>query len=116
MELQLNQNDIPEHLVSEARKMVTAGADTTEISNRLAEMGADNETLGNLMEQVRKFRYIKKSRRGFALIIIGALILVAGFILTVMMYNQDKPINFVMYVPTLTGATIAFFGLVELMS
>lgn len=97
----------------ELYKMVSDGRETEMILKFLVSSGIEENEASEMIRAARS-EYLKKRRaRGFTLGIIGSILLVVGFVLTVIFFHSDISIHYVMYGLTSLGAILLMAGMVD---
>jgi len=105
-------NNIEQYL-TQANQLVEEGKEFETIRTHLAASGADELTVDTIISQIKSLSYLKRRKRGFLLGAIGSLMLITGFILTVIFYHSGISIHYVMYSMTSIGVILLIAGLVE---
>lgn len=103
-----------ETLFEEAKKLIAQGKETDSIRTTLSSTGADQQTIETIIQQVKSLNYLKRRKRGFFLGLAGSILLIVGFVLTVIFYHANISFGFVMYSMTSIGAILLIAGLVEI--
>jgi hypothetical protein len=102
-----------EHLMETASRMLDEGKNPNHIREHLLASGAPPEHIETVVKQVKTRIYLKRRKRGFILGAAGSLLLVIGFILTVVFYHSGVSIHVVMYSMTSLGAILLVAGMVD---
>ncbi|HMT30373.1 MAG TPA: hypothetical protein PKD91_13955 [Bacteroidia bacterium] len=103
-----------ELLLDEAKKMIDQGREKSQVKQNLISMGASEETIETILNQIKSLNYLKRRKRGFILGICGSILLIVGFALTVIFFHKNMSIDFVMYGMTSVGVILLVAGLVEI--
>ena len=103
-----------EVLLEDAKKLFEQGKETDLIRHSLETKGADKETIDTVINQIKSLSYLKRRKRGFMLGLAGSVLLIIGFVLTVVFFHANVSIHFVMYSMTSIGAILLMAGLVEI--
>lgn len=85
----------------------------TDISEKLLAEGADELTATEIVKQLKLIHYAVKRKRGSMIILSGAVLLLIGFIFTVLNFHANTSFSFVMYGFTSAGLLVIFFGLYD---
>jgi hypothetical protein len=104
-----------EQVLDEAGKMVNDGIETDKIRSYLSNAGMDKQSIESLIHQLKSQLYLKRRKRGFTFGIIGSIMLVIGFLLTVLFYHSGISIHFVMYGMTSVGVILLLIGMIDIL-
>ena len=107
-----SSNKIDTYLL-QALQLAEEGKAIDVIRLQLTVSGADESTVETIVGQVKSVSFLKRRKRGVVLGAIGSLLLITGFILTVIFYHSGIPFHFVMYGMTSLGVLLLIAGLVE---
>jgi hypothetical protein len=102
-----------EQYLTQAQQLLEEGKELDSVRHHLAASGADELTVDTIIRQIKSLSYLKRRRRGFLLGLFGSILLVAGFILTVIFYHSGISIHYVMYGMTSIGVILLIAGLVD---
>jgi len=102
-----------EHLLEEANKLIETGKVTDDVRRTLGASGVDSETIEIIIHQLRSQQFLKRRKRGFLLGAIGSVMLLVGFILTVIFFHAGISFQYVMYGMTSIGVLLLIAGMVE---
>ncbi|HQQ95470.1 MAG TPA: hypothetical protein PLQ93_13030 [Bacteroidia bacterium] len=97
-----------------AKEMLERDPDFAYVRQVLSEKCADPELVEEILDQARKVYYAKKRKSGTAKLGIGSVLLVVGFVLTVINFHSNESFTFVMYGFTSAGLLILFWGLYDI--
>jgi len=103
-----------ESLFEEAKKLIEQGKEIESVKKSLALSGADDQTIDTIISQLKSLNFLKRRKRGFILGVTGSMLLLIGFVLTVIFFHAGISIQFVMYTLTSLGAILLVAGLVEI--
>jgi hypothetical protein len=103
-----------EAYITQAKELLNQGNDIKKISESLADSGANEIMIETVIRQLKSVIYLKRRKRGFKLGVAGSILLMTGFILTVLFYHSGISIHYVMYGMTSLGVILLMAGLVEL--
>lgn len=99
----------------EVLDLLSRGENNSFIIAHLHKKGVDEATTTALVDKVRKERYAIRRRRGVKLLLVGAIFLLLGFVLTLAFVYNDKSIDYVMYGMTTAGIGLMLWGVVDIM-
>ena len=102
-----------EHFLIQANQLLQEGKEFETIRQHLHASGADELTVDTIIRQIKSLSYLKRRKRGFILGLTGSILLIVGFILTVIFYHSGVSIHYVMYGMTSVGVILLIAGLVE---
>lgn len=97
-----------------ARQLVERDTDFKHIREMLYERTGDRKLSDEIVDQVRDVYYAKKRKEGLAKLGIGCVLLVIGFVLTVINYHSNESFSLVMYGFTSGGLCLLFWGLYDM--
>lgn len=103
-----------ESLFEEAKKLIEQGQATETVKKSLAASGADEQTIETIINQIKSLNFLKRRKRGFIMGVVGSILLVIGFVVTVIFFHAGISTHFVMYTLTSLGALLLVAGLVEI--
>ncbi|MFN8289500.1 MAG: hypothetical protein U0U70_04540 [Chitinophagaceae bacterium] len=98
-----------------AHSLYRRGFNDEEVSLQLREKGAAETILHDIISQVKNIRLTKRRKSGFLCCGIGVFLLVAGCMLTILLYNSGGDIKLAMYGLTTLGVGFAIKGLIDLL-
>jgi len=96
-----------------AKQMVERDPDFAFIRECIFEKCKNRELTNEIVDQVRMVYYAKKRKSGLFKLGIGCVLLVLGFVLTVINYHSNESFTFVMYGFTSLGLLFLFWGLYD---
>jgi hypothetical protein len=102
-----------EDYLSQAHQLIEEGNEFDSVRQHLEASGADALTVDTIIRQIKSLSYLKRRKRGVILGLIGSIMLIVGFILTVIFYHSGVSIHYVMYGMTSIGVILLIAGLVE---
>lgn len=105
------QND---ELYLYARQLLERDSDFRYIREKLYERTGDKVLSDEIVDQVRDVYYAKKRKDGMAKLGIGCVLLIIGFVLTVINYHSNESFSLVMYGFTSGGLALLFWGLYDI--
>lgn len=97
-----------------ARQLLERDNDFTRIRELMYERCGDKALGDEIVNQVRDVYYAKKRKEGQAKLGIGCVLLVIGFVLTVINYHSNESFTWVMYGFTSAGLLLLFWGLYDI--
>jgi len=98
-----------------AESLRKRGCNHNEISMRLLEKGISEKLVTEIIEKLKTQRNQHKRSVGFACCGIGVILLVAGCMLTLFLFNTGSNIKFAMYGLTTIGVVLTIKGLIDIM-
>lgn len=98
-----------------ARSLYRRGLNDEEVSFQLREKGAAESILDEIITEVKNFRLTRRRKSGFLCCGIGVFLLVAGCMLTILLYSSGGNIRLAMYGLTTLGVGFAIKGLIDLL-
>ncbi|MEI6021455.1 MAG: hypothetical protein WCR21_10030 [Bacteroidota bacterium] len=81
------------------------------IEIELKKMSDDPIIIAVAIKEARKFHFTQLRKDGFGKIIIGAILIVVGFVITAFNFLANKSFDFAMYGLTSFGIGFVFYGL-----
>lgn len=91
------------------------GIEFHHIEVNLSREGASGAHIEIIIRELKDLNYIRRKKRGFKLVFIGAMLLVFGFVLTLLLFHSGTSINYSMYGLTTAGIILLLWGMVDLM-
>jgi hypothetical protein len=85
------------------------------IEANLKEAGAADEIIVIIIREIKTLHYLKRKKRGFKLVLAGSLLLVFGFIITLILFHSGNSINYAMYGLTIAGIILLLWGMTDIM-
>lgn len=101
---------ISEELLKQASKLFKKKKPLQKIEQELSEMGYDDESVRYALFFLKKEKQRTELKKGFALILTAAAILLGSFIITVILFHNNKSLEVFMYASTCIGIIIGFMG------
>ncbi|MFM7054393.1 MAG: hypothetical protein ACKOX7_06605 [Bacteroidota bacterium] len=98
-----------------AKNLVANGKEYDHVIEQLKKHGASDEDAMLFTNQARKSYCMRKRKRGFALGLIGIVLLFSGFFLTVFLFHADKSIDITLYGMTSSGAILLLLGMIDVL-
>jgi hypothetical protein len=106
----LSQNNTG--LFEKACRLLSAQHSLDDIREKLIkENNASEEEVEHIIKQLKKIQHEKDHKIGRALVLIGAVLLLAGFVFTFLNIYANQPVHFAMYGLTSAGLAVLFVGL-----
>ncbi|MCU0430559.1 MAG: hypothetical protein MUF42_11365 [Cytophagaceae bacterium] len=84
-----------------------------ELSAHFEDKGVSKETIQLLLDEIKKFEYLKRRKKGIQLLASGCLLLLMGFILTVVLFHRGGAFDAIMYSFSVVGIGLLFWGMIE---
>ncbi|HTL81286.1 MAG TPA: hypothetical protein VL651_06260 [Bacteroidia bacterium] len=91
------------------------GIEFSMIISTLEQAGAGEELRQEILLEIKNIHYSRRKNRGFKLVFAGALILIFGFILTVILFHSGSGINYAMYGLTTIGIILLLWGMIDIL-
>lgn len=107
------QDDRSDELYLLAKQMAERDPDFAFIRECVFEKCRNRELANEIVDQVRTIYYTKKRKSGLPKLALGCLLLVVGFVLTVINYHSNESFDLVMYGFTSAGLVFLFWGLYD---
>ncbi|MBS1577852.1 MAG: hypothetical protein JST09_21310 [Bacteroidetes bacterium] len=98
-----------------AESLRKRGHNSEEIILQLRDKGAPDTVITETIEKMKALRMDRKRRMGFIYCGIGIFLLVAGCMITFLLFSYGNDIRLVMYGLTSLGVIVTLKGLVDLM-
>jgi hypothetical protein len=99
------------HLAASLHKQ---GLNMDEISVQLRQQGAPENSLQDIIRQLKDLRFAKKRNTGFLCCGIGVFLIVFGCLLSLFLYSSGN-IRFAMYGLTSIGVVFTMKGLIDIL-
>ncbi len=110
----MNFESTPEMHFEQVEKWLAQGQTRDFIHQKLVAAGISEERVSQFVDTILSERLSKRRQRGILLILIGSVLLVLGFLLTVFLFHANASIDVVMYGMTGVGILILMIGLVDI--
>jgi hypothetical protein len=91
------------------------GIEFEHIEINLSKEGATVGHIEIIIRELKDLHYIRRKKRGFKLVLTGALLLVSGFIITLLLFHSGNSISYAMYGITTAGIIFLLWGMIDLM-
>jgi len=101
-------------LLNEAKTLYASGHDDKYIEFQLAEKGVDDNTIDNIIKDLAILRRSEGKRRGWKLVIYGLSFLAIAFLFTLLSYESESPVRFVLWGLAISGVMTLIKGLASL--
>ncbi len=99
-------------LFEKAQRLLSAQYSLDDIREKLfKENDASEEEIEHIIKQLKKIQHEKDHKTGRTLILMGAILLLAGFVFTFLNIYANQPVHFAMYGLTSAGLAVLFVGL-----
>ncbi|MBN8676040.1 MAG: hypothetical protein J0L56_18040 [Chitinophagales bacterium] len=98
-----------------AQSLRKQGLNYDEIALQLREKGAPENLMQDIIEKLKALRLIQKRNTGFTCCAIGVVLLIAGCLLTLVLFDTGASIKLAMYGLTTLGVIFTFKGLADIM-
>jgi len=97
-----------------AKELFDRGKSWKEIEEDLSKYGAEETLIFGIIKELKEDHFLKKRKRGFAIILVGSVILLLSFILTCMNFHANESITYVMFGISSVGLIVVFIGLFDI--
>ncbi|MEO8759823.1 MAG: hypothetical protein ABI388_02195 [Bacteroidia bacterium] len=77
----------------------------------LKENGISEDEIAPIIKHLKKMKHEKDHKTGFMLVLIGAALLLSGFVLTFLNIYNNQSVHFAMFGLTSMGFIVLFIGL-----
>ncbi len=94
-----------------AKGLLEAMHTDVEIENALRKKGIQDDALQIVLKQITVIRIQKRRSMGLQLILVGAIFLGLGFLVTICFYYSGQDFGWAMYGGTIVGLVLIFVGL-----
>ena len=111
----METQNIHEHL-EEAKSLLNQGYDMAYIEAKLKQKNLDESSYIEILHQLKRFRNSKRTKNGTILVLIGVILLGAGFISCIAIHLNGGSVGFSLYGLTTIGAIVLTIGLVLIFS
>lgn len=109
-----NQNNNWDELYSFAKKQQESRVNYTVIEKQLVEKTGNSVQASEIINQHKKNKHNIKHKYGLRKLTIGALLLIAGFIITCVNFHNNTSFTMVMYGFTIVGLLFVFWALYDI--
>lgn len=103
-----------DELYSLTRTLLAHGTETPMIEKHLRQKTEDIVLISVVMKEARKDYYLILRKEGTVKILIGAVLIVLGFVITCFNFHAEKSVDFAMYGLTSGGLCFVFWGLYKM--
>lgn len=110
----MNLNPVAE-LADLAHRLYKGGCSDEEVRIELQQKGAAAGLMQEIISQAKQLRSTRRRNSGFFCCGLGVFLLVAGCMLTFLLYNNGGDIRMVMYGLTTIGVGFTIKGLIDLL-
>lgn len=104
----------PRVLYETAHSLQKKGYSFDEIMTQLRAQGAPDNLLTEIVDRLKKICQDRRRNTGFICLGVGAFLLAAGFLLTLLLYHSTSSMRVAMYGLTTIGVIFVFKGLIDL--
>ena len=109
-----SKEEASESLYLLAREMAERDPDFRHILEHLVEKCGNQALASEIVDQVRSVYYAKKRKSGLSKMGIACVLLVVGFVVTVINFHSNESFTLVMYGFTSAGLLLLFWGLYDM--
>jgi hypothetical protein len=106
-----SRHEIWDELYAIARNSFHDGITGDKLEQLLMQHSSDHAMIFAVIKKMKSDYYEKRRNEGLLIIAVGAVFILAGFIITCFNYHDNKPFSFAMYGLTTIGIGIMFYGL-----
>ena len=97
-----------------AKQLVERDPYFPEIEKQLLAHCANKEIVDEVLHQIKTLYYARKRKNGLVKMGFGSVLLLVGFVLTVMNFYSNESFSAVMYGFTSAGLLLLFWGLYDM--
>lgn len=97
-----------------AKQLANRDPDFVHIEKQLSEKTTDHLLVADVLKHLKQVHYAIKRKNGLIKLGFGGLLLVIGFIITVINFRSNESFTFVMYGFTSAGLLLLFWGLYDI--
>jgi len=102
-------------LIEMAESLLNQHANPQKIEEILRiDKNVSDADVTQIMQHIKKIYYASKRKRGGTIILVGSVLLLIGFILTVANFHSNTSFQYIMYGFTSAGLLIIFAGLYDI--
>lgn len=84
-----------------------------EIHDYYMEKGHSIEEVGLLLQEVKKYHFLRRRKKGTQILAVGCILLLSGFLITVVLFHRGGGFDIIMYSFSILGITCLLWGMVE---
>lgn len=103
-----------EELYDEAMKMYASGFDNVYIELQFAEQGVSIDNVKEVIKKIKQARKRELRSKGIKLMIGGTATVVVGILFTLISFNSESPVRYVLYGLIVLGFMSFAKGLVDM--
>lgn len=103
-----------DELYDEAMKMYASGYDNVYIELQFAEQGVSKDSIKEVIKKIKQARKREQRSKGIKLMIGGAATVAVGILFTLISFNSESPIGYVLYGLIVLGFMSFAKGLVDM--
>ncbi len=103
-----------ESLLNEAKTMYALGHDNKYIEFQFADKGVEYQIIDAIISDIKVLRKSVKRRQGFKLLVYGASFIVVAFVFTLISYNSESPVRFVLWGLAVGGVVAMIKGIADI--
>ncbi len=102
-------------LLQEGIRMLKSGIDLENIRENLLSKSKSESEIDAIMKSIRELKFAQRRSRGVILCIIGAVLLVFGFVLVIALQDSANASRMAIYIPSVLGSGMVLWGFVDLL-
>lgn len=106
-----NKSEIEKELLTAGNAYRRQGMDFNAVQKHLLTLCNDEELVLDVVKKIKSEHYAQSTKEGRKFIIVGLVLLLAGFMIACVNYHSNQSINFAMYGLTSAGLIILFYGM-----
>lgn len=110
----MHTKEIWENLYRLGNEAYLNGATFDEIKELLNKEGQDADLAYAVAKKVIADHYAERRKSGVNILIVGAVVIVSGFLITCINFHANESVTFAMYGLTSIGILIVFWGLYKI--
>lgn len=103
-----------DELLAQAKDLHQRLDDFDKVKQQLSNSSDNHELIDAVLKQFKKEYYEQKRKEGLAKISLGAIVILAGFLITCFNFHANQSFTFAMYGLTSIGICIVFWGLYKI--
>ena len=109
-----NNAEIWDSLYNLAYDYYEKGMDFEQIHKKLIQQHNDEAIIFAIIKKIKADHYAKSAKEGRKFLLIGLVLILAGFLITCINFHSNKSIAFAMYGLTSAGLIVVFYALYKI--
>jgi hypothetical protein len=110
----LETKNITTELYSLANQYLAGGMEFELIREKLLQRCGNEDIVSSILSHVKKEYYLQRREEGTAILGVGLVVILTGFVITCFNYHSNQSVTFTMYGLTSLGILIVFWGLYKI--